>query len=108
MIVEECLKTCTDLLGQGSFLIQNMVCEGCTTKITEALQAIPGVREVSRRFRKNTFTCSTSRRRFRWNSSRRSLERRDLRRLTPGWRTGNPSGLFIPSGSSITRPIFTS
>lgn len=33
-------------LAEREFLIPNMVCEGCATKIEQSLQAVPGVREV--------------------------------------------------------------
>ncbi len=33
-------------LAEREFLIPNMVCEGCATKIQQSLQAVPGVREV--------------------------------------------------------------
>ncbi len=34
-------------LATSEFLIPNMVCEGCATKIRESLQAVPGVRDVT-------------------------------------------------------------
>lgn len=33
-------------LAEREFLIPNMVCEGCATKIQQSLQAVPGVQEV--------------------------------------------------------------
>ena len=33
-------------LAEVEFAVRNMVCEGCAAKITAALQAVPGVREV--------------------------------------------------------------
>ena len=36
----------TGLLAEAEFAVPNMVCEGCAAKISTALQAVPGVREV--------------------------------------------------------------
>jgi len=41
----------TGTLSETEFLVPDMVCEGCTGKISDTLSSLPGVREVKAKLR---------------------------------------------------------